>query len=62
MLKRQRIKIHKKFYYVERDSKGRFTDITAINRSINADSRKKTRKKVKPGYGHIGDLKRRKKQ
>lgn len=52
---RQRIKIGKKFYYVERNKKGQFTDITNINKSIKADSRKKGAKKVKIGYGHIGD-------
>ena len=57
MIKRQRIKIGKKYHYVERDKKGRFTDITKINKSIKADSRKKTVNKVKPGYGHLGDLK-----
>ena len=61
MPKRQMIKIGKKHYYAERDKKGRFTDITAINKSIKADSRKKSAKRVKPGYGHIGDLKPRKK-
>lgn len=55
MSKRQRIKIGKKFYYAERDKKGRFTDITNIGRSISADKRKKA-KKVKRGYGHLGDL------
>lgn len=55
MPKRQRIKIGKKFYYAERNKKGQFTDITAINRSIKADQRKKA-KKVKRGYGHVGDL------
>ena len=44
---RTKIRIGKKWYYAERDSKGRFTDITNIGDSIGADSRKKTRKKVK---------------
>lgn len=58
MLKRQRIKIGKKYYYAERNNNGQFTDITAINKSIKKDSQKKA-KIVKPGFGHIGDLKRR---
>ena len=57
MPKRQRIKIRGKNYYQERDSKGRFTDRTNIARSIRADMRNRHAKKVKPGYGHIGDLK-----
>lgn len=57
MPKRQRIKIKGKSYYAERDKKGKFTDITNIQKSIKADSRKKTRKKVKRGYGHLGDVK-----
>jgi len=56
MLRRQRIKIGNKFYYAERNNKGQFTDITAINKSISADSKKKA-KIVKRGFGHIGDLK-----
>lgn len=58
MPKRQRIKVRGKSRYVERDKKGRFTDITNIKKSIQADMRKKTRKKVKRGYGHLGDVKR----
>ena len=57
MPKRQRIKVRGKSRYVERDKKGRFTDITNIRKSIRADMRKKTRKKVKRGYGHLGDVK-----
>jgi len=56
MPKRQRIKIKGKWHYAERDKKGRFTDITNIQKSIKADMRKKA-KKVKRGYGHIGDVK-----
>ena len=42
-------------YYVERDRYGRFKKWTKIPRSIKVDKRKKA-KKVKPGYGHKGDL------
>lgn len=54
------IKVKGKSRYTERDAKGRFTDNTNIRKSIDADMRKRTRKKVKPGHGHEGDLKRRK--
>ncbi|MDD5551861.1 MAG: hypothetical protein PHI88_01725 [Candidatus Pacebacteria bacterium] len=57
MPKRQRIKVKGKCRYVERDKKGRFKDNTNIRKSICADMRKKTRKKVKRGYGHLGDVK-----
>jgi len=57
MPKRQQIKVRKKTYYQERDKKGQFSDRTNIKKSIGADMRKKTAKKVKPGYGHLGDLK-----
>lgn len=56
MPKRQQIKIKGKCHYAERDKKGRFTDITNIQKSIKADIRRKTRKKVKKGYGHLGDI------
>lgn len=58
MPKRQRFKIGKKEHYAERDAKGRFTDITNVGKSIAKDKQKKTRKKVKRGYGHLGDLKK----
>jgi len=58
---RQRIKIRGKFRYIERGKDGKFTDNTNIYKSIKADSRKKSAKLVKPGHGHEGDLKRRKK-
>ena len=61
MPKRQVIKVREKHYYQERDSKGRFKDRTNISRSIKTDSRNKSAKIVKPGYGHVGDLKPRKK-
>ena len=60
MTKRNMIKVKGKSRYVERDAKGRFVDVTNVHDSISADMRKRTRKKVKPGHGHEGDLKRRK--
>jgi hypothetical protein len=60
MPRRTMIKVQGKHYYQERNKKGQFTDRTNIARSIKADSRKKTAKIVKPGYGHLGDLKRKK--
>lgn len=58
MPRRQRIKIGKKYYFAERNSKGQFTDITAINKSILKDKQKRA-KIVKPGFGHMGDLRKR---
>lgn len=58
MSKRDIIKIGKKSYYAVRDKLGRFVDITSIGKSIHEDSRAKAKKKVKPGHGHEGDLKR----
>lgn len=58
MTKRDIVKIGNKFHYAERDSKGRFTDITSIGKSIKADSKNHSAKIVKPGHGHEGDLKR----
>lgn len=57
MPKRTQIRIGRKRYYAERNRKGLFTDITNIFRSIRADLRRKTRRKVKRGYGHLGDVK-----
>lgn len=46
-------------HYVFRDKRGRFKDWVSILRSIAADARRKTRKKLKkPGYGHLGDYRR----
>ncbi len=56
MPRRQKIKIQGKYYYAKRDKLGKFTDISRIDRSIKADARKKAKKKVKRGYGHMGDL------
>lgn len=53
---RTKIKIGNKWYYAERNSKGQFTDITNINKSIVADEKQKgTKGKYKPGKGHITD-------
>lgn len=61
MGKRDIIKIGDKSYYAERNSKGQFTDITNINKSIKSDMRKSNAKTVSKGHGHIGDLKRKSK-
>ena len=49
----QRYKLGKS--YVVRDRKGQFYRFSRIGRSLMADRRKKAMKKVKSGYGHIGD-------
>lgn len=61
MSKRDVIKIGSKHYYAVRNKKGQFVDITNIGKSIKEDSRSKSKKTVKPGHGHQGDLKRTKK-
>ena len=48
-----RTKIRK--YYVKRNKKGQFKKWIAINASLQADRRKKSKKKVKSGYGNKGD-------
>lgn len=60
MPKRTLVKVGNKKHYVERDKKGRFTNITSVFKSIKKDSAKKAKKVVKPGYGHLGDLKKKK--
>jgi len=60
MSKRDVIRIGKKHYYAERNSKGQFVDITNIGKSIRADSKNHSAKIVKPGHGHEGDLRRKK--
>ncbi len=59
MSRRTIIQLGSKQRYAERDAQGRFVDITNVGDSIRADQRRRTRKKVKPGHGHEGDLKRR---
>lgn len=54
------IKRRGKSLYAERDKKGRFSDITNIGKSIKSDRRKKSAKTVKKGYGHQGDLAKKK--
>lgn len=46
-------------HYVERDRKGRFKKWVAKGRSLARDRRKHTRRKVRSGYGHRGDRRRR---
>lgn len=58
MGKRDMIKINGKSHYAERDSKGRFTNIVSIGKSIAEDAKVKAKKIVKPGYGGEGDLKK----
>jgi hypothetical protein len=58
MSKRDIIKPHGKSVYAVRDKSGKFVDITNIGKSIAEDARTKSKKTVKPGHGHEGDLKR----
>ena len=62
MSKRDMSKVgRKKNFYTVRDKRGRFADVTNIGESIHEDTGIKAEKKVKPGHGHEGDLKKRKK-
>lgn len=58
MSKRDIIKPKGKSFYAVRDKEGKFTDITNIGDSIAEDKRRKSKKIVKPGHGHEGDLKK----
>lgn len=59
MSKRDIVKVGgKKNFYAVRDKEGKFEDITSIGNSIREDSQQKAKKKVKPGHGHEGDLKK----
>lgn len=52
------IKVGKNKLYATRKKNGRFTSISNIGKSIKRDSAKKSKKVVKPGHGHEGDLKK----
>ena len=41
--------------YVRRSGSGQFTESVDVGRSLSADSRRKSSKKVKSGYGDRGD-------
>ncbi|TSC95298.1 MAG: hypothetical protein Athens101428_26 [Candidatus Berkelbacteria bacterium Athens1014_28] len=58
MSKRDIIKIGKKSHYAVRDKEGKFVDIVNIGKSIDEDKKVKSKKTVKPGHGHEGDLKK----
>jgi len=63
MSKRDVVKMGKgkKSTYVVRKKDGKFEEFSNIGKSILEDANVKAKKKVKPGHGHEGDLKRRKK-
>ncbi|CAN5680264.1 hypothetical protein BH20ACI3_BH20ACI3_11070 [soil metagenome] len=41
--------------YVKRNADGTFKESDDVGRSLTADSRRKSKMKVKPGYGDQGD-------
>lgn len=43
-------------YYVERNRLGQIKRWVRIKRSLSADRRKSAYRKVRSGYGHLGDL------
>jgi hypothetical protein len=59
MGRRTTIHIHGKPFWVVRDSKGRFKDVEDISRSLSKDVRQHAKRVAKPGYGHLGDQRRR---
>ena len=48
--------------YVERRKDGTFKKWVSIGKSLSADRRRKAKKKVRSGYGHQGDLKKRRRR
>lgn len=55
MGKREIVKKVSKKYYVERKANGQFKKWTRIGRSLKADRRTHAKRRVKSGYGHLGD-------
>ncbi len=55
------IKVGSKKRYVTRKKDGTFATISNIAKSIKRDSKTKSKKVAKPGHGHEGDLKKKKK-
>ncbi|MFB3854018.1 MAG: hypothetical protein ACE148_09380 [Vicinamibacterales bacterium] len=55
--KRDVVKNTKEFY-AKRDANGRFTSRDRVDRSLAADRRQASRRKVKAGHGGQGDRKR----
>ncbi len=41
--------------YVRRDGEGKFRESDDVSRSLSQDRRRKSKTKVKPGYGDKGD-------
>lgn len=64
MPKREIIKLRGRKYYVQRRQNGQFAKAkwTRIGKSLTADRRTKAKTKVKSGYGHQGDQKRKRRK
>ena len=57
--KRELIEPHKgDKRYVRRDSKGRFSEVEDVGRSLGQDRKRQAKSTSKPGYGDRGDRKR----
>jgi hypothetical protein len=57
--KRELIEPHKgDKRYVRRDSKGRFSEVDDVSRSLSQDVRRKAKKATTSGHGDRGDRKR----
>ena len=52
------LKVGKKKLYATRKKNGRFSSMSNIGKSIKRDNAQKSKKIVKPGHGHEGDLKK----
>jgi hypothetical protein len=59
MSKRTTIPIHGKPFWVERRADGTFKNVVDIGKALSKDIRQHANRVVKPGYGHLGDQKRR---
>ncbi len=58
--KRQLIRVGGQPAYIRRDSRGRFTEVDMVNRSLPADVRQRAKRTVSSGHGDKGDQRRRK--
>jgi len=59
MGRRTTIHIHGKPFWVERRRDGTFKNVEDISRALSRDVQQHAKRVVKPGYGHLGDQKRR---
>jgi len=56
--KRQLVNTRRDKRFVRRDSQGRFKESDDVGRSLRADRKRKSKTRVKSGYGDRGDRRR----